>query len=183
MVEAPNAEHGDWDGVDMKSVGSTISQALKDKLVTLDDENGLTYCIKSDKSSAYVLDGLVIILHLKLANFDISVSGVSALQTNMVKIFVESKKQGVAKHLYELLVKNYNTIVCDYTQYDGARALWKSLAKGDYYLYLYNEVKDILTKVNNFNNDKDIWSFSPDVSKEYILLVVSNKVLSTNPKF
>lgn len=180
-MESPNAEHGDWDGGNnMKMVGAKVSQSFIDKLIILGSIGGVDYYLKRDTSSAYAIENLVVILQLKISKFNISISNLEGIQTNMVKVSEDIRKSGIAKTLYELLIKHQHVIVCDYTQYDGARALWKSLAKENYYLYLYDEVRDTLTKVDDFNNEKAIWSFT-DKSKEYILLVVSNKPLNTTP--
>lgn len=183
ICESPNGHIGDWEATEMKLVSKIVPSSFINRLTLLDNINDISYYIKQDKSVAYaIIKNNTIILELKLSNFDISVSKEEGLQTNMVKVDTDYVKFGVAKTLYKLLIEKYNTIICDRDQYDGARALWKSLAKENYHLYIYDEVKDTLTKVINFNNEKAIWSFT-DYSKENILLVVSSKNLNTNPKY
>jgi hypothetical protein len=167
----------------MKMVDIPVRDSFINKLILLNTKNNIRYFIKTDKSSAYAINkDNVIVLQLKLSLFDINISSEEGIQTNMVKVSNKVKEEGIAKTLYKLLIKSYDTIICDRDQYDGARALWKSLAKENYHLYIYNEVKDTLTKVINFDNEKAIWSFT-DYSKENILLVISSKNLNTNPKY
>lgn len=182
--EAPNAHEGDWDGgKDMTMVDKTVNQNFVDKLILLDTIEGRRYYIKVDKSSAYIIDNdNIVLLQLKMSSFDISVSGVEGLQTNMVKISKRVREGGLTKHLYTLLCNQYNTLICDSDQYDGARALWKSLGKSGFHNYVYDEVKDTLISVKDFNNEKFIWSFN-NASKEHILMVISTKELNTSPQY
>lgn len=191
LTESPDGHYGNWDGGDdMGMVGKILPENAKTRLNILTQTEDYTFYLKPNKSICYVVNNELegdllkgtVLLVLKTGNFELTCVNKTGLQTNMVKSEEEAQRSGLAKTLYVSLIEHDNILICDYDQYDGARALWKSLGKlTEYHKYMYNEIEDTLMSLHNFSDD-NLWSFD-NSNKRYKLLVVSKKVLDTNPKY
>lgn len=184
LLETPQGHHGEWDGgSDTYLIGHVPSDNYTKKLIKLGSLGDVEFYINSNSDTVVGIDTKinVIVLHMLLGNFEISTINKEFPQTNMIRIAESHKNLKLASTLYSLLLDRYGALVCDYDQFDGARALWKSFGrKDDLYKYTYNEIEDVLTPINNFDNESQLWSFDKDEGKRYLLLVVSKNKLRTH---
>lgn len=182
LNESPNGVYGEWSGDDqMRLLGVTLrDDVLERRWELLDEIDGIRFYLKTSKDSAVGINkDNQVIIHLIISSIEIhGDSGLEGKQTNMVKIDDNYRDNKNATKLYSLLLEKGYVLVSDYTQYDGARALWKSLGRGDkFYSYTFNEITGKIIKQEDFDDkDSELWSFQ-GASKEYLLLVLSKKSL------
>jgi hypothetical protein len=83
--------------------------------------------------------------------------------------------------MYLTLIRNGYTLVSDYSQFDGARNLWKSLHKYQVHIDVYDEIDEAITKGHqiistDFDNLDKEWSrfHMNERSKEHLLFVATD---------
>lgn len=101
----------------------------------------------------------------------------NVLQTSEVQTEYDSRTQGYASSLYLSLIEAGNTLISDYSQFDGARNLWRSIGNTpkinlDVYDDIDNVVKKnhIIVHTDIANLDKE-WSCAPDNNCDNILFI------------
>jgi hypothetical protein len=177
MTEMPQGHKGHWDGDNkMNYVGVELpSDVLSKRWSKIGVFQDVVFYESKTKDKFISVSNNLVITQLTTIHFKIDCCSEDALQTSMVKTLDDKQAMSKTKNLYLSLVENGYTLVCDYDQYTGAIAMWKSIGHSEYYKYIYDEAKDTIITAKNFDSDK-LWSFG-NASKRYTLLVISKKQL------
>lgn len=101
----------------------------------------------------------------------------NVLQTSEVQTDYNYRNEGFASSLYLSLIEAGNTLISDYSQFDGARNLWRSIGKtSGIKLDVYDDIDRVVSKEHIIvhtsieNLDKE-WSCAPDNSCDNILFI------------
>jgi hypothetical protein len=101
----------------------------------------------------------------------------NVLQTSEVQTDYDSRNEGYASSLYLSLIEAGNTLISDYSQFDGARNLWRSISStNNIKLDVYDDIERTVTKdhiivhTDIANLDKE-WSCAPNNKCDNILFI------------
>lgn len=181
LNEMPESKIGEWIGEPMKMVDTKIKKSVvHEKFKTIFTNENYKFVYSDKRHLGLVLEELNVDLYLivrQLKTISFNINSKTAIQTSMIKISNRTINTKLAKTLYSALIAHGFTLVSDYEQYDGARALWKSIGNDKtLFKYIFNQQTTELKEVDNF--DGDFWSM--DTSKRYFLLVISKKEQNEN---